>query len=93
MVMCYSRAFIEEEIILNSDVKTPVITLDKLDVPLTLSAAEVNLVLKHLSKGSFEEVSPLINKIKEQGDPIINAAVATMRAGPAVPPPAKPRKK
>ncbi len=76
-----------------NDVKNPTITLDKIEVPLLLNASEVNAVLKYLSAGAFAEVSPLIAKIKEQGDPIIERAVAIMRGTPTPPPPEKPAKR
>lgn len=71
-----------------NDVKAvaPTITLDKIEVPLLLNASEVNAILKHLSAGSFAEVAPLIAKIKAQGDPVIERAVAIMRGTPAPPP-------
>lgn len=66
-----------------NDVQSPTITLDKIEISLRLNASEVNTILKHLGMGAFAEVAPLISRIKGQGDPAIQAAVATLRGVPA----------
>lgn len=50
--------------------------MDNLQIPLNLTLAEVNAVLGHLGKGSFEQVVGLINKIQNQARPTIAAAEA-----------------
>lgn len=41
-------------------------------IKLELSLEEINKVLIHLSKGTFEQVADLITKIKEQAVPQLN---------------------
>jgi hypothetical protein len=61
--------------------RDPQITLDQIAIPLTLSAAMVNTILKHLGTGVYTEVAPVISLIKQQGDPVLNDAVARMSKG------------
>jgi len=55
-------------------------------IKLELSIDEVNMVLRVLGKHPFEEVVTVINKIKQQGDPQVDAIVAAAQAAaPATP--------
>lgn len=51
-------------------------TLDTIQIPLTLNAAQVNYILKLLSAAPYAEVAELIAAIRTQGDPVMNAAAA-----------------
>lgn len=44
------------------------------NLKFVLTVAETNVVLTHLSKGTFETVSPVIAKIREQAMQQANAA-------------------
>ena len=44
-------------------------------IKLELSIEEVNIILRTLGKHPFEEVVALINNIKSQGDPQVEAMV------------------
>lgn len=49
-------------------------------IGLTLTVDEVNKLLSIVSKFPFEEVSRLIARIHEEGQPQINATVAKLKA-------------
>lgn len=51
-------------------------TLEDIQIPLTLNAAQVNYVLKLLSAAPYAEVAELIAAIRKQGDPVMTAAAA-----------------
>ena len=39
-----------------------------MNIKLDLTVTEINIILKYLSKGSYDEVAGLISKIKSEGD-------------------------
>lgn len=47
--------------------------MDNLQIPFTLTLAEINAILNLLVKAPFEVAAPLINKIKAQADPVLAA--------------------
>jgi len=49
-------------------------------IKLELSIDEVNMVLRVLGKHPFEEVVALVTKIKQQGDPQVDAIVQAQQA-------------
>ena len=52
-------------------------------IKLELSIDEVNMVLRVLGKHPFEEVVALVTKIKQQGDPQVDAIVQAQQAAQA----------
>ena len=52
-------------------------------IKLELTIYEVNMVLRVLGKHPFEEVVTVINKIKQQGDPQVDAIVQAQQAAQA----------
>ena len=52
-------------------------------IKLELSIDEVNMVLRVLGKHPFEEVVTLVTKIKQQGDPQVDAIVQAQQAAQA----------
>lgn len=48
-------------------------TLDTIQIPLTLNAAQVNYILKWLGAAPYAEVADLIAAIRKQGDPVMTA--------------------
>jgi len=52
-------------------------------IKLELTIDEVNMVLRVLGKHPFEEVVTVINKIKQQGDPQVDAIVQAQQAAQA----------
>lgn len=53
--------------------------MDNLQVPLTLTVAEINTLLALLVKAPFEVAHPLISKIKGQADPVLIKAQQEQR--------------
>jgi hypothetical protein len=50
------------------------------DIKLELTVEEVNTILRSLGKHPFEEIANLIVKIKQQGEPQVEAAEAEAKA-------------
>lgn len=59
--------------------------LDKVEIELKLTVAQVNAVLVHLAKGSYSEVADLISDIRAQAMPQVAEA---QKAPTEVPSPA-----
>lgn len=55
-------------------------------VDLKLSVAQVNMILAHLAKGSFESVSEVIAEIQRQGTPQVDAERQRLAAEEAAKP-------
>lgn len=63
----------------------------QIEVVLTLDAAEVNTILASLGKHPFDQISQLIEKIKQQGDPQVSKFLEKQMAAQRVEPvPAQP---
>lgn len=62
--------------------------MEHLQVPLSLTVAQVNLVLLALGKHPYNEVAEVIGTIKQQGDAAVNDAQQKMLAA-LHPPPTK----
>lgn len=54
--------------------------MDNIKINLELSVAHVNMILKHLAKGAYEEVSDVIAAIHSQGKPQVESAQAAAPA-------------
>jgi hypothetical protein len=50
--------------------------MDNLELELKLTVAHINMILKHLAKGAYEEVSELIAVLHMQAKPQVEASVA-----------------
>lgn len=59
-------------------------------IKLELTIDEVNTILRVLGKHPFEEVVTLVTKIKQQGDPQVDAIVQAQQAAQAPVAPAAP---
>lgn len=56
--------------------------MDKVEVELKLAVMHVNVILKHLAKGAWEEVADVIAAIHAQAKPQVDAATAAAEATP-----------
>ena len=57
--------------------------MDNLQVPLTLTVADINTVLALLAKAPFDVAAPLINKIQGQANPVVLKAQQEQREAEA----------
>jgi hypothetical protein len=58
--------------------------MENIELELKLTVAHVNMVLKHLAKGAYEEVSDLIQLLHGQSAPQVQAAVINATAAAPV---------
>lgn len=60
--------------------------MDKVEINLTLTVAQVNNVLAHLARGAYGDVADLVAEIRKQAAPQVEKAVANQENQAAEPP-------
>lgn len=56
--------------------------MDSIELELKLTVAQINVVLKHLAKGAYEEVADLITLLHSQAKPQVETASAAAQPAP-----------
>jgi len=60
--------------------------MEQLQIPITLTVAQINQILNVLGKQPYNEVSDVIRAIKQQGDHAVDDAQRRMMAALHTPP-------